>query len=34
LPAWRREVPLRPSVRDLITLLRKQAAEYVAQHSL
>jgi hypothetical protein len=29
LPAWRREPPLRPSLRDLITLLRKEAADYV-----
>lgn len=29
LPAWRRQPPLRPSLRDLITLLRKEAADYV-----
>lgn len=29
LPAWRRQAPLRPSLRDLITLLRKEAADYV-----
>jgi hypothetical protein len=29
LPAWRRHEPLRPSLRDLITLLRKEASGYV-----
>lgn len=29
LPAWRRQPPLRPSLRDLIALLRKEAADYV-----
>lgn len=29
LPAWRRQPPLRPSLRDLITLLRKEAKDYV-----
>ena len=29
LPAWRRQAPLRPFLRDLITLLRKEAADYV-----
>lgn len=29
LPAWRRQPSLRPSLRDLITLLRKEAADYV-----
>lgn len=31
LPAWRKHPPLRPSMRDLITLLRKEAADYVPQ---
>ena len=32
LPAWRRQPPLRPSIRDLITLLRKEATDYVSDH--
>jgi hypothetical protein len=34
LPDWRRDEPLRPSLRDMITLLRKEASEYVAQERL
>lgn len=32
LPAWRKHPPLRPSTRDLIALLRKEAADYVPHH--
>jgi len=31
LPAWRKDHPLRPSLRDLVALLRKEAGEYIAQ---
>jgi hypothetical protein len=34
LPAWRKDHPLRPSLRDLIALLRKEAGEYVAHKKL
>lgn len=32
LPAWRKHPPLRPSTRDLVALLRKEAATYVSHH--
>lgn len=32
LPAWRAHPPLRPSTRDLITLLKKEAADYTPHH--
>jgi hypothetical protein len=32
LPAWRKHPPLRPSIRDLVTLLRMEAADYVPSH--
>jgi hypothetical protein len=34
LPDWRRDEPLGPSLRDMITLLRKEALEYVAEQRL
>jgi hypothetical protein len=32
LPAWRRTQPVRPSTRDLIRLLQRQAAEVNLNH--
>jgi hypothetical protein len=34
LPAWRKDHPLRPSLRDLVALLRNEAGEYIAQQKL
>ena len=34
LPAWRNDHPLRPSLRDLVALLRNEAGEYIAQQKL
>ena len=33
LPAWRTDHPLRPSLRDLIALLRKETDHYPAEHT-
>ena len=34
LPAWRKDHPLRPSLRDLIALLRNEAGAYIARQKL
>jgi len=34
LPAWRKDHPLRPSLRDLIALLRNEAGTYIARQKL
>ncbi len=34
LPLWRKDHPLRPSLRDLIALLRNEAGEYIGQQKL
>jgi hypothetical protein len=34
LPAWRKDHPLRPSLRDLVALLRNEAGQYIAQQKL
>ena len=34
LPAWRKDHPLRPCLRDLIALLRKEAGAYIARRQL
>jgi hypothetical protein len=34
LPAWRKDHPLRPSLRDLIAWLRKEAGTYIARQKL
>jgi hypothetical protein len=34
LPAWRKDHPLRPSLRDLIALSRNEAGVYIARRQL